>query len=357
MELGGLSWNERLTLYGLVRHPELSDRLLSRVLGLKSPTLTAARRKLRSEGWYRVVRVPILGRLGGELLCVARARLNICKPREALLRAMKGPLAEIGSVFFAIADRLNLICLSMCTNFTQAWSDSERLHSLLTERGALAPGSAGRPATILPLSHMSLVRFLDFASTAHYSLGIQGPPPEPASPTDAGKDGPVHLSRVERAVYCGLVKFPELSDRALAKKVGVARQSVSRIRRRLGKAGLLLTVAVPDIRRLGPEILALWELEFRPATSVGERAKAIEGALRAFPAFLHLISGREGVVMGLVKDFSALQRIYTEFLKIHLDKGYFTEEPRLTPLSIRELSVVKDFTFAPIVEWAVGAED
>src|SRR5512136_700682 len=64
----GLTPNEKQVLYGLVRHPVLNDRELSELLDVKVSTVTAIRRRLRHAEYFTTRRVPMMHRLGWELL-------------------------------------------------------------------------------------------------------------------------------------------------------------------------------------------------------------------------------------------------------------------------------------------------
>jgi hypothetical protein len=40
-----------------------------------------------------------------------------------------------------------------------------------------------------------------------------------------------------------------------------------------------------------------------------------------------------------------------------MEKGYLRDEPRVLMLSVPEIAIVKDFTFAPLVKKVLGMED
>ncbi|MGQ9582882.1 MAG: hypothetical protein ACUVV6_05130 [Thermoplasmatota archaeon] len=351
------SKNERVALYGLVRHPCHSDRLLSEELGLKVSTVTAIRHRLRRAGAFRTVRIPMLGRLGCELLCANHIRLNILRPRGELLRAVRSAAAQVESIFYAIADSSQLLILLLCRSYTEAWADIERIHVLLAEGDALSRPPSESRAALLPLSQMIFIRFFDFSAILHEVFGLPGAPPEPALRLRTARAERRQLSRVERRVYYGLVCHPEMVDNALARKIGVTRQSVTRIRRRLEGEGLLATARVPDIRRLRPEILVFSHFELSHHCPLSARRRALEGVAKRLPAFLHVSGDREGIIMGLAPNFTVLQKLHLEVSRLHLERGCFREEPQLTLFAVKEMSVVKDLAFAPIVGRALEIED
>ena len=64
----GLTGNEKQVLYGLIHHPVLNDRELSELLGVKVSTVTAIRRRLRRAEYFVTRRLPMMHRLGWEIL-------------------------------------------------------------------------------------------------------------------------------------------------------------------------------------------------------------------------------------------------------------------------------------------------
>jgi hypothetical protein len=72
----GLTKNERTVLHGLVMHPTLNDRKLAERTGVKHSTITAIRRRLRDEEYFRTVRIPSMNSLGCELSVVGYGRFS-----------------------------------------------------------------------------------------------------------------------------------------------------------------------------------------------------------------------------------------------------------------------------------------
>jgi DNA-binding Lrp family transcriptional regulator len=67
----------------------------------------------------------------------------------------------------------------------------------------------------------------------------------------------MHLKEVEVKLICELIRNTRKSDRELAKLIGVSQPTVSRIRGRLEKEGVIEYAGVPDLRKLGFEIIAV----------------------------------------------------------------------------------------------------
>ncbi len=356
MTAKALSKNEMLTMFGLVRFPDYNDRMLAGEIELKMSTVTAIRNRLRRESYYKTVRIPYLERLGGELLIVTSARLNILMPREELLRALREVLSSMDDVFYAVADTNHLILFSMCRNYTDAWTDAEKGHQQLADRGVLSGRPARKQTVIFPLNQTKLLRFFDFSKVLNQVYGLDYPAPEPLVNIKLEPPKPRRLSLIEKRVYLGLVRHPDLVDNDVARKIGVTRQSVTKIRKRLESEKLLATVRVPDLLKTGWELLAMSYYEAVPGATLAARKKGIEWVVREMPSFFHVAGQREGIVMGMAESFTQLQRLQYEASRIYLERGYFKEEPTLTLLTVKDLVVVKDFVFAPLVKRVLQME-
>ena len=106
--------------------------------------------------------------------------------------------------------------------------------------------------TLFPLSHSLLPNFFDYSHMLAVAFDLDD---KVSFRSELEKGEPVTLTVKEREVLKGLVRFPELSDKALSGRVKVSRQAVSKMRREFHETGLLRTVRIPNVRALGFDLL------------------------------------------------------------------------------------------------------
>jgi DNA-binding Lrp family transcriptional regulator len=118
------------------------------------------------------------------------------------------------------------------------------------------------------------------------------------------------LRDVELKLICELVKNSRRSDRDLARTIGVSQPTVTRIRTRLEKEGLIEYSGVPDLKRLGFEIVAVffarWKHPQYPDTKV-EKAREFIGK---HPNIIFVSTGRG---LGYDRVGISVHKSYSEY--------------------------------------------
>jgi DNA-binding Lrp family transcriptional regulator len=140
------------------------------------------------------------------------------------------------------------------------------------------------------------------------------------------------ISSLDYKILSELIKNSKVSDRKLAKKLGVSQPTVTRRRARLENNRLLSYTAVPDFSRLGFEIMAITflsvksELRFPKDTSqlkggiLFESSKISDDFYSENPNILVSATGRgldkNAVMISIHEDYSSM----VEFLRQYEQK-------------------------------------
>jgi DNA-binding Lrp family transcriptional regulator len=127
------------------------------------------------------------------------------------------------------------------------------------------------------------------------------------------KEGTV-LKENELRLVCELIKNSRRSDRELAKSLGVSQPTVSRIRTKLEKRGIIQYTGTPDLKELGFEIVAITfgNLNLDSNSDVNARIQRGKDFLRQQPNVLFFSTGR-----GLNSDRVAVtaHKNYSDYTK------------------------------------------
>jgi DNA-binding Lrp family transcriptional regulator len=131
---------------------------------------------------------------------------------------------------------------------------------------------------------------------------------------DCGIEG-IGLKDIELRLISELVKNSRRSDRELAKAIGISQPTVSRIRVRLEKQGFIDYSAVPDMAKLGFEIISvtLGKRDYKKQPEVNVQ-KARDFAKR-HPNIIFVASGsglgHDRILISIHRDFSD----YSKFMR------------------------------------------
>jgi len=123
-----------------------------------------------------------------------------------------------------------------------------------------------------------------------------------------------NLTEKEKRTLYGLVRYPDLNDRALADVLDEKMSTVTSIRRRLYERGYAIKVRIPQFHNLGCEVMCIAHGSFRPVASYGNvvLAKTDE----TVPVTYFGISNPYHFVMlGAAKNFTTAKTAYDDYYR------------------------------------------
>jgi len=312
-----LTDNEKQVLYGLVHHPSLNDRELSETLDIKVSTVTAIRRRLRRADYFVTRRIPMMHRLGWELLAACHGRLSQTAGPQGGGRLKEVLRDGFPTIFHMTYSPDTFTTLFMAPNYTGFRRDLEDLRLAMHKANLLDDGTI--QTTVLPIGMSVMANFFDYSHVLGLAFGIED---KSVVNLQVGKVGDLELTRKETEVLKGLVRYPELSDKAVAQKIRASRQAVSKMRREFEETDLLRTVRVPNVRALGFELFAHAFTAFTPAATIKARSDAIERTLRLTPQFFYATCNTESVLLGAMKSYEHFSSLRSNLAKYYEERGF-----------------------------------
>jgi len=343
----GFTPTEEVVLYGLVKHPTLNDRQLSEVINVKPSTTTAIRRRLREKEVYSTRRIIMGGGLGYEILSVFCGEIGASiteTVRQKLLKTIH--LAH--PIFYALEAPDSVFAMGYFRDFSEyrsftdaAWDKLGSSDLFECERWSWA---------LFSLRNSRILRFFDYGPALRHVFGIKERTKFVKSPEKTSKE---RLSKKEKSVLQGLVNCPESSDKEVAQKIGASRQAVSSMKKRFEEKGLIRTIRVVDLSKVGYSILALAHNTFSPKASVEVRWPQLLKIDEMIPQFLNVTSNPESILFASATDYDTYRILRREALKLYSEKGYFRKDPFLTLFPLPETRIVKNLDFSGFAEGIV----
>ncbi len=343
-----LSKNEKLVLWGLAKYPDLSDNEVYERVGLNKSTFSTIKKRLYEMGYYTLQRVPVLQHLGCELLTVSYAKLSrliTIDERLAITQKLweKVPTA----IFLASESDLDLvICVSK--NITQLEHSCEEVTQLYKERKIFERGEF---TTILfPFELTVILSLFEFAPLLErlYMLGLD----EDVKKNEMKFEKCKHreMSDIEKKIYCGLIKYPNLSDSDLADKISSTRYTVTKMKNEFYDEKLIKNNVLVNLNKLNLGILSLTHSKFNPKKSVSERKKCIELIQRIQTPIFNVTRKSESITLSAYENYEKFQRIHSRVTQFCIKHETLEGDPVQILLSIPLTNLVKNFTYLPLVK-------
>jgi len=342
-----LTEKEKLTLYGLTRYPKLTDKQLSEKLNLKHSTVTSIRHRLRENEYYRGLVIPRLQNMGCNMLVLIYTDLNPLIPLKERVIISGKTIAVFEEIFLSIGAQEKGFSLSLSKDYATIGRINDIRTQTFGKHGFLEDEYPNM--VVFPFDISKIYRFFDFFPLLKKSFDLEIESTDKVKNLGFLNRKSVNLTDREKKIYCSLVKYPEISDSKLGKKIGISRHTVSRLRRNFEKDFLIRQINLPNLKKLGFEILTTYHISFDPRNHPNmekdETASLISDstivmASRMFETFMLCVH----------TDFDDYNKDTTRIMQILKENKWISKNPVIRTHSLNELVYIKDFIFTPIVK-------
>jgi len=350
-----LTPKEKTTLYGLVRYPDLNDRALSEVLDEKMSTVTSIRRRLHERGYFMKVRIPQFHNLGCEIMTVGHGSFRPVAPygNDILTRTEE----TVPATYFGISNPYHFVMLGAACNYTQARTTYDEYYR--NQRFVKAVDENDLSFSYLPYQLTNILNFFEFAPLLNhlFEMGDKdiGKVTEANGrrATNRAREE-VELSLTERKVLFGLVRYPELPDKALSERIKVSRQVVSKMRRKLEAEGFIRTAIIPDLPRLGMGMIIFTHYMLNPKTAGSFNEKSLIGAREGLPSFFLCSLPYEFYSLSTFRSYQEFERISEKYFKTYSESKALLRSPVILPFSLEDLTFFRNHTYSGVLKSMLG---
>ena len=348
-----LTNKEKLMLYGLVKHPQLTDKQLSKELNLKHSTVTSIRHRLKENEYIRKLIIPKLQSMGCEMLVVTYTNFS---PLISLLERIEitGKTIEVfEEIFFSVGEQDKGFSLSLSKDYATIGRINDIRTQTFGGRGLLEEEYPNM--VVFPFEISKIYRFFDFAPLLKRSFELDSDAETEVENVDFKSIEDVVFSDTEKNAYCMLVSYPELSDSDIGRELGVSRHTISRLRRKFEENNLMEKITLPNFVKLGFEILAFYHIQFDPRNPPDMEDDEAASLLNDSTVFL--ASRRfEAVIISIYTDYDSYKSDRTRIMQVLKENKWIAEEPMIRSYGLSNMVFIKDFKFAPIASKIVGCD-
>jgi len=351
--------NEKKVLYSLVQYPDLSDKEISDILGLKVSTFTSVKKRLKNEGYYKQIFVPDLKYMGCEFLGVIFTSFNPVISLEERIKITSEAIEVADEIFLSIGDPEKGFSLSLNENYTNFVRINEKRTTTFGKAGLLEKEYPNE--VVFPFQTSKTFEFFNYGKTLKKIFNLEKILPIPKESQkledNMGKStklydsyeekGEVKLKPNEIKVFSCLIHNPEATLQEIADKIKLTRHTVSRIKKSFFDRGLLKYLTIPNLKKIGYGLLVFYHFKFKP-----QRPPTDDDfeELNSDSTIYFVGKKFEAVMLSLYKDYDAYKNDKTEkftYLKMH---ELIIFDPMIRRYTFDRLEIIKDMVFEPITE-------
>ena len=348
-----LTVKERLMLYGMVKHPELTDKQLSGKLDLKHSTVTSIRHRLRENEYYRKLIIPRLQNMGCKMLVAIYTNFSPLIPLEERV-AITGEAIEVfEEIFLSVGEQDKGFSLSLSKDYATIGRINDIRTQTFGGRGLL---EEEYPNTVMfPFEISKIYRFFDFAPLMKSSFKLDLEGDEEVRDVSFKEEDSIVLSDTEKNVYCMMVSYPEMSDSDIGREIGVSRHTVSRLKKKFKENNVFRKISLPNLQRLGFEILTFYHIKFDPRNSPNMENDDAAGLMSDSTI---LLASRmfESIMISVYSDYDDYKADRTRIMQFLKENKWIAEDPMIRSYGLNTMVFIKDFKFAPIAHKIVGCD-
>ncbi|MCI0497018.1 MAG: hypothetical protein L0Z54_01820 [Thermoplasmata archaeon] len=343
-----LSTNEQTVLYQLVRCPTLSDQEICSRIDMKQSTFSTIKKKLREEGYFYTSYLPMFQHLGCELLVVWYLTLNRKTRTEDRLALTRGPLLAANDLYTILSESNQAIVMSVSRNIAEHVRVSDELVQLYEANDFLE----SLHYVLFPFDVSGLCSFFDFAPLLNRIFDI---PDDPGVNAIDITSEPVRcrvrtpeMNDLEKEIFLGLVRYPEMSDSALSERIGCSRPVLSRVKGRFLEERLLERRRIVSLEKMGFQILTMTHSRFNPLKPMMRRQVCMQETRRVLTPIFHVARDPESVMLCAFWNFEDFKHLHNEYVSFCEEQDSLVEEPYTLAMSIPRLFEVKWLVFEPL---------
>jgi hypothetical protein len=337
-----LKENEQKVLYGLIAYPHLNDSQLSKKISIKLSTFTSVKRRLQQQNLFMQKKVPLLNRLGSEMLAVIHSEFNPIIPLKKRIEKAKESIEIYDEIFYSIGVQEKGFSISISKNYTNISKINDIRRELFGKLGLL---EKEYPTEIIfPYQTSDIIRFFQFNRLidSFYQLKYHH---ETTDENWFRNHETFQLNPKEKQVYAAIIKYPQATTQSIGEFVGLSRHTISRLKKKFYSQGIIKDITIPNLSVLGVESRAVYHFQFNP----GKYPRNDDIAQIDTPSTIFL--ARKKYEMVLISAYPS----YQDYKEDKMNKIRFLKEndfisytPFVRKYMFDQMESIKEFDFAPI---------
>ena len=160
------------------------------------------------------------------------------------------------------------------------------------------------------------------------------------------------LTKKEKLMFYGIVKYPQLTDKQLSRKLDLKHSTVTSIRHRLKENEYFRKLIIPRLQNMGCKMLVVIYTNFSPLIPLGERVEITGKTIEVFEEIFFSVGEQDkGFSLSLSRDYATIGRINDIRTQTFGGRGLLEEEyPNMVVFPFEISKIYRFFDFAPLMK-------
>ncbi|MFH1788196.1 MAG: hypothetical protein ABH834_02300, partial [Candidatus Altiarchaeota archaeon] len=284
---------------------------------------TAIRNRLEKQDVYTTRKIPDLRRLGCEIINITHTEYNPITP-YSIRKTRKD---ENPNIFFEIQTHTQRLSISAEKNYTEA---RRKLEEHIANGCVKEYFSRDDVKTIIfPLPISKVFMFFDYSVLMRKHFGLEADT-NIICDAEIRITKPYEFERNEKRVYHALIENPAMRETKLAETLSMSRGSIHDMCQRFREEALFRTVRIPDLEKLGFEMIVFNHITLNPQLRIKDRKPNIERALNDGNHIMIIAGDMESSSLLAFRSYTEFQDIFKHLTEFGRKRGYLKQDP--TPI-------------------------
>jgi hypothetical protein len=291
--------------------------------------------------------------MGCQMLVATYTNFNPLIPLEERV-AITGETIEVfEEIFFSVGEQDKGFSLSLSSDYATIGKINDIRTQTFGSRGLLEEEYSNM--VIFPFEISRIYRFFDFAPLLNNSFNLNFDNEIEIHDFGLKNSKNSIFSDTEKNVYCMMISNPEMFDEDIGREIGVSRHTISRLRRRFQNNNLIRKISLPNLQKLGFEILSFYHIKFDPRNPPNMDNNEAFNLMRNSTIFL-ACRRFEAVMISINLNYDDFKSDSMRIMQILKENKWIAEDPIIRTYGLNTTIFIKDFKFAPITHKIVGSD-
>jgi hypothetical protein len=310
------------------------------------------KKRLYEKGYYNTIRIPNFPLMGFELFKVSYGNLNRTTAIEQRLGIAREMFDNLKEFVIVLSESNQAINIAVSKNYTEYEKGIEQFIKLYSEHNYI--GDEGFNYVGFPFEISSIYRYFDYAPLLKIHFGLEIDEEHNGFEIRSEKPRIVEMTNIEKSIYHGLIKYPELSDTALADKINSSRNTIAKLKRKFFDEDLLIQKRIPNLGLLGFSIFVFSHFQLNPKTAIFQRQQFIDKVKQELQPIFLISKNLESMCISSFQNFEEYHYRYSDMLNYFIENNILSKEPVNMVLSIPQMTVIKNHTYADLIQKALS---